>query len=69
MVSVWVNGRPRVEKMVSLTADWYGFEELVWSGSRGGRGEQFRTAAVFQPSDEGATIANQFGYGAELSTV
>jgi hypothetical protein len=61
--------RPRVEKMVSLTADWYGFEELVWPGSRGGRGEQFRTAAVFQPSDEGATIANQFGYGAELSTV
>ena len=39
-------------------------EELVWSGSRGGRSEQFRTAAVFQPSDEGATIANQFGYGA-----
>jgi hypothetical protein len=26
-------------------------------------------AAAFQPSDEGATIANQFGYGAELSTV
>jgi hypothetical protein len=23
----------------------------------------------FQPSDEGATIANQFGYGTELSTV
>ena len=43
-------------------------EELVWSGSRNGRGEQFRTAAVFQPSDEGA-IANQFGYGAWLSTV
>jgi hypothetical protein len=44
-------------------------EELVWSGSRGGRGEQFRTAAVLQPSEEGATIANQFGYDAELSTV
>jgi hypothetical protein len=33
-------------------------------GESGWSGEQFRTAAVFQPSDEGATIANQFGYGA-----
>jgi hypothetical protein len=60
---------PRVERIVSHAADWYGFEELLWAGNRNGYAEQFRTAAVFQPSDDHQTIGQQIGYGTSLSVV
>ena len=51
---------------MTLTADWYGFEELLWDGDRGGRREQFRTAALFHVADDGA-ILHQIGIGTESS--
>ena len=59
---------PRIEKVVSQATDWYGFEELLWSGSRNSSTEQFRTASVFQLSEEG-TIAHQMGYGTALVSI
>jgi hypothetical protein len=62
----WSN--PRVEPIVAIGEEWYGFEELLWAGNRDGTPEQFRTAAVFQPSDAGDRIVHQIGFGTALST-
>lgn len=61
--------KPRVEPIVAIGQPWYGFEELLWAGSRDGNREQFRTAAVFQLSDTDGRIAHQIGFGTAVSTV
>lgn len=67
--STWPDAR--VEPVVTLAEDWFGFEELLWEGYRNGRLEQFRTAAVIETtgpgkSGESGLILHQIGYGTEV---